>query len=257
MVKNILLEACTRGETKEANRLLKLGKIPDIECMRECCNNIDNLKGIFYQIIKTVKPDYECLKNLCININNINVDKSVQCIKKILKFKIKLEYECIGYLIDSEIENNDFVCIIMEILNLLKKQSPNLGKLDINSTKKIMKKRNVLGRLASYIGKIDEECYNLLITNSMTLKSDIIKAFIANGLIISPDMLRYACKYKYNNNVIKNILHYCKDIKIDRDCLELLCNNAGNCDIVIDYIDDFDIDVNKLFKYICINGNQY
>jgi hypothetical protein len=249
MVKDELLLACQENNTKGVNKLLKLGIIPNIECVRECCNHIDNLKGVFYQMIKIVKPDYECLKNLCININNSNMENTVQCIKKMLKFKIVLDYECIKYLIESEIDNNDFVNIIIEIFKLLKR------KLDINSTKHIMKKRNVIGRLSNYIGKVDEECYNLLIMNSMSLKSDIIKAFMANGLKISSEMLKNACKYKYNNDVIKNILHYCKNIKIDRECLELLCNNPGNCDIVIEYINELDIDIEKIFKYICINGN--
>jgi hypothetical protein len=252
-----LLEACQDGDPGMVNRLLKDGYLPDEKCLEEVCKHAGTLKGVFYAIIREdIDPTPRCLLNLCKNIKHSNVANTLLCIKKILKMGVAPEHECIKYLINADIENDDFVVIIMEMLDLLGE------KLSIEDVKKLLVKRNVLYRLISYIDAVDVDCYNLLIRNSVTLKKNVFTKFVGMGLKVDYDMFKDACKNRYNGNIIEYILRTNKDIKPDMECFKLICSNPGNGNAIIKILESCENDQginlkinDELFKLICKYGN--
>lgn len=243
---NELITACINCDYNKICHLLEINKNPEQECLYIICENIGNSISIFYKLINYLDPDTKCLEILCTHLDNNNFKQTLKCIKKIITLGVNIDQKKLLPIIDSNYINNDeLVKILREICSIQKE------KLELYIIKKIMKK-NITTRLLDQLKEVDEECYNLLISESHSSKELIMKQFLRLGLKVNRDMLIKACSYKNNKGIINCILNYCKNIVIDNEIIEIICDHTDNCDLIIKFKEHVNDDI--MLK-ICRNGS--
>lgn len=226
---NHLVELCSKNNTKKILEYLDNNvTTPDLDCLKIVCRNC-NVKA-FYKILKfNVNPDMECLHNLCMGLNADNIQSAsiANCFKKILKCEIIPDLTSIKIIL----KNKDILDKSSNILNIL---ITNNNILDIECTKLIMKSPHLLIMMLPQLKKVNVDCFEMLSSGQYVTKQIIIHKFCKIGLELNIELLKIACSYRGNDELICYILD--KNIKPTDECLELACKFPGNFESIIKMI---------------------